>query len=175
MSIKCRKGTNLLELLLALSILSAAMYPIVYIFKMARPAARKTQTEFLATMLSHHVMETIVANKIADPNYLPPMSEALPVVATENAVQQVSDYFKFISDQGGPVRESDNGQLYWPLKQFKCQVDTYYLEGLLYKAIVYISYHNEGRDMKVFLERLLAQPQITESEDSFSETEGKAE
>jgi hypothetical protein len=29
--------------------------------------------------------------------------------------------------------------------------------------------------MKFFLERLLAQPQITESEDSFSETEGKSE
>lgn len=153
-----RRGTNLLELLLALSILSAALYPIVYIFKMAQPARKKTQTEFLATLLNHHVIETIIASKLENPDYLPQMAEAQPVVSSENAAQQVSEYFQFISDRGEAVVKDDASQLYWSLEQFKCQVDTYYLEGLLYKAIVYISYEKDGRNMKVFLEKLLTQP-----------------
>lgn len=162
MNFKRRNGTNLLELLLALSILSGALYPIVYIFKMSKPAQQKTQTEYLATLLTHHVVETIVASKIANADYLPPMTESQPVVQTANAVSQVSDYFKYISDRGQPVVEDDASQLFWSLKQFSCRVDTYYLEGFLYKAIVYITYEKDGKPMKVFLERLLAQPLLTE-------------
>jgi len=161
-----RKGSNILELLLALSILSAAMYPIIYIFKMARPEVEKTQNEFLATMLVHHVIETIIANKIKDPDYLPQMTDSQPVVQSDNRVRNVSDYFRFIGDNDGPVKENDQNQLYWTLKQFNCQVDTYYLEGLLYKVIVYITYEHEGRQMKVFLERLLAQPGIEMEEEN---------
>lgn len=166
MKLKGRKGTNLLELLLALSILSGALYPIVYILKMAQPAQKKTQTEYLATLLCHHVVESIIANKISDPNYLPPMTDSQPVVQSETSVAQVSDYFKNISNNGEAVTENDSSQLYWTLKQFSCRVDTYYLEGFLYKAIVYITYEKDGRQMKVFLERLLSQPVISDFEDT---------
>ncbi len=165
MNLKRRTGTNLLELLLALSILSGALYPIVYIFKMAQPARKKTQTEFLATLLTHHVVETIIAAKIQNPEYLPPMTESQPVVQTDNAVAQVSEYFRHISGNDEPIVEDDPSQLYWSLKQFNCRVDTYYLEGLLYKAIVYMTYEEDGRAMKVFLERLLTQPVISDHED----------
>ncbi|MEW6711600.1 MAG: hypothetical protein AB1403_17385 [Candidatus Riflebacteria bacterium] len=174
MKFKGRKGTNLLELLLALSILSGALYPIVYIFRMAQPVKKKTQTEFLATLLTHHIIETIVASKIANPDYLPPMTETQPIVQSDNAVANVSDYFRHISDQGETITESDTSQLYWSLKQFSCRVDTYYLEGFLYKAIVYITYEKDGRPMKVFLERLLSQP-LLGGNDSGSGSETAAE
>ncbi|GAB4273924.1 MAG: hypothetical protein Kow0029_13920 [Candidatus Rifleibacteriota bacterium] len=161
---KSRRGTNLLELLLALAILSGSLYPIVYIFKMAQPAREKTQNEFLATLLAHHVAETIVAGKIANKDYLPQMSEAKPVVSIADSAQQVSEFFKYISEKGEPVVEDDASQLYWPLKQFNCQLDTYYLEGLLYKVIIYITYNEDGRKMKVFLERLMAQPELIPDE-----------
>lgn len=162
MNLKSRNGTNLLELLLALSILSGALYPIIYIFKMSKPARQNTQTEYLATLLTHHVIETIIASKIANADYLPPMTELQPVVQTTNAVAQVSEYFQNISASGNAIVENDSSQLYWSLKQFACQVDTYYLEGALYKAIVYITYEKDGKPMKVFLERLLAQPSLSE-------------
>lgn len=162
MNLKRRNGTNLLELLLALSILSGALYPIVYIFKMSRPTIQKTQTEYLATLLTHHVVETIVANKIANPDYLPPMTESQPVVQNDNSVTQVSDYFRYASEKGEAIVENDPSQLFWPLKQFSCRVNTYYLEGFLYKAIVYITYQKDGKEMKVFLERLLAQPMLAD-------------
>jgi hypothetical protein len=125
---------------------------------MAKPAPEKTQTELLATLLAHHVMETIIANKIENPDYLPQMTDSQPVVHSENQVVQVSDYFSHIGENFAPVSQENDEQLYWTLKQFNCHVDTYYLEGFLYKVIVYITYHHDGREMKIFLERLMAQP-----------------
>lgn len=166
MAKKISKGTNLLELLLALSILSASLYPLVYIFKMAQPEAEKTQKEFLATLLCQHVIETIVANKIQNPDYLPQMTDSEPVVQGKTSVQQVSEYFAKLSQKNRPIEENDNSRLYEHLKPFKCQVDTYYLEGMIYKTMVYISYMQDKRKMKVFLERLLAQPSMVETEES---------
>ena len=146
--------TNLLELLLALAILSASLYPIAYIFKLGRPSIKKTQIEFLATLLAHHVMESIVAAKNLDSDYLPMMTEKESIVETHNSISNLSEYFAKASESNLPIDDKD--ELYWSLKPFKCKVDTYYLEGSIYKVIVYISYLKEGKEMRVFLERLLA-------------------
>jgi len=152
-----KQPANILELLLALAILSVSMYPLVYIFRISQVPRQKTQTEYLATLLAHHVIETIVARKSVNPSFLPFMSEAEPVVQSSDSVAPVSHYFRGIGEDGENITENDPGQLYWHLKQFSCQIDTYYLEGALYKVIVYISYLNEGRKMRVFFERLLPQ------------------
>ncbi|PKL50456.1 MAG: hypothetical protein CVV42_02880 [Candidatus Riflebacteria bacterium HGW-Riflebacteria-2] len=154
---KRKQPANILELLLALSILSVSMYPLVYIFRISQVPRQKTQTEYLATLLAHHVIETIVARKSVNPTFLPFMSEAEPVVQSSDSVAPVSYYFRGIGEDGENIRENDTTQLFWHLKQFNCQIDTYYLEGALYKVIVYISYLNEGRKMRVFFERLLPQ------------------
>lgn len=157
-----RQGTNLLELLLALSILSAALYPIVYIFKLAAPPKQKTQTEYLATLLAHHVIETIVAKHASNPSFLPTMEEGAPLVQSSGSVEPVCEYFRFISESGGDIIEEDASEMFWSLKPFKCQIDTYYLDSALFKVIVYITYQQEGRDMKVFFERLLSQTSASE-------------
>lgn len=161
---KQKQSANILELLLALSILSVSMYPLVYIFRISHAPRQKTQTEYLAILLAHHVIETIVARKRVDPSFLPLMSEAEPVVQSADSVAPVSPYFRGICESGENISENDPAQLFWHLKQFKCQIDTYYLEGALYKVIVYVSYLNEGRKMRVFFERLLPQ-KGTESEE----------
>ncbi len=160
-----RQGTNILELLLALSILSVSLYPIVYIFRIAHPPRQKTHTEYLATLLAHHAMETIIAKKALDPAYLPMMSDDQPVVESADAIANVSEYFRDISEKGENLNEDDS-QLYWSLKQFNCRIDTYYLEGALFKAIVYVSYIKDGRTMKVFFERLLSQSDEPEAGES---------
>lgn len=162
--IRNRRGTNILELLLALAILSVSMYPIVYIFRIAAPARQKTQTEYLATLLAHHAMETIIARRLIDPEYLPAMSDPEPVVQSSDSVSNVSQYFRDISEKGENINESNDSQLFWPLKQFNCQIDTYYLEGAMFKVIVYVSYLKDGRNMKVFFERLLSRSEA-ENED----------
>ena len=156
---KVTKNTNLLELLLALAVLSVSLYPIVYIFKLGQPTVKRTQKEFLATLLAHHVIETIVAAKNANPDYLPLMTAKEQVVETGNSVNNLSEYFLNASPNNLPIMRNDG--LYWSLKPFKCKVDTYYLEGSIYKVIVYISYFKEGKEMKVFLERLLASSPAT--------------
>lgn len=161
---KNKQSTNILELLLALSILSVSMYPLVYIFRIAQTPRQKTQTEYLATLLAHHVIETIVARKSVDPAFLPLMSDTEPVVQSTDSVAPVSHYFRGIGETGENITENDQSQLFWQLKQFSCQIDTYYLEGALYKVIVYISYQNEGRNMRVFFERLLPQSDSAEKE-----------
>ena len=85
------------------------------------------------------------------------MSDTEPVVQSTDSVAPVSHYFRGIGETGENITENDQSQLFWQLKQFSCQIDTYYLEGALYKVIVYISYQNEGRNMRVFFERLLPQ------------------
>ncbi len=162
--IKNRRGTNILELLLALAILSVSMYPIVYIFRIAAPAKQKTQTEYLATLLAHHAMETIIARRLLDPQYLPVMSDPEPVVQSSDSVSNVSQYFRDISEKGENINENNDSQLFWPLKQFSCQIDTYYLEGAMFKVIVYVSYLKDNRNMKVFFERLLSRTEV-EDED----------
>lgn len=161
---KQKHSANILELLLALSILSVSMYPLVYIFRISQTPRQKTQTEYLATLLAHHVIETIVARKSVDPAFLPFMSDAEPVVQSTDSVAPVNHYFRGISESGENITENDPAQLFWHLKQFNCQIDTYYLEGALYKVIVYISYQNEGRNMRVFFERLLPQRESNEPE-----------
>ncbi|MBU1108778.1 MAG: hypothetical protein KKB51_19030 [Candidatus Riflebacteria bacterium] len=161
---KHKQPTNILELLLALSILSVSMYPLVYIFRISQIPRQKTQTEYLATLLAHHVIETIVARKSVDPSFLPFMSDAEPVVQSADSVAPVSNYFRGICENGENITENGPSQLFWHLKQFNCQIDTYYLEGALYKVIVYISYQNEGRNMRVFFERLLPQSDSVEQE-----------
>ena len=153
------KKTNLLELLLALAILSASLYPIAFIFRLSRPSIKKTQQEFLATLLAHHVIESIVATKGQDADYLPQMTEKESIVEMDNSVMSVSEYFANASEQGISIAENDD--LYWSLKPFRCKVDTYYLEGSIYKVIVYISYVEEGKDMRVYLERLLTSSPIS--------------
>lgn len=152
-----RQGSNILELLLALAILSVSLYPIVYIFRIAHPPRQKTHTEYLATLLAHHAMETIIARKALDSAYLPTMSDPEPVVQSADAINHVSEYFRDITESGENISEDSDSQLFWSLKQFNCSIDTYYLEGALFKAIVYVTYLKDGRTMKVFFERLLSQ------------------
>jgi hypothetical protein len=111
----------------------------------------------MATLLAHHVVETIVAKRAQDPSYLPAMSYSEPVVQSAEHVEPVSQYFRTISPSGESITENDDSQLFWSLKPYKCQIDTYYLDESLFKAIVYITYQKEGRTMKVFFERLLPQ------------------
>lgn len=151
--------TNLLELLLALAILSASLYPIAFIFRLSKPSIKKTQQEFLATLLAHHVIESIVATKRQDTDYLPQMTEKEAVVEMNNSTVGLSEYFVQSSEQNIPIGENDD--LYWSLKPFRCKVDTYYLEGSIYKVIVYISYKEEGKEMRVSLERLLTSSPIS--------------
>jgi hypothetical protein len=165
-AINKRRGINILELLLALSILSVSMYPIVHIFRIAHPPRQKTHSEYLATLLAHHVMETIIARKAKDPSYLPDMSNPEPIVQTSDAVAHVSEFFREIGETGESISEQDNQQLFWSLKEFSCNIDTYYLEGALFKPIVYISYVKDGRNMRVFLERLLSQTDSESDEET---------
>jgi hypothetical protein len=152
-----RSGTSLMELLLALAVLSAAMYPVVFIFRIGNPPKQTNHQEYTATLLAHHVIETIVARRAVNPSYLPAMSEPEPVVESAEHVEPVSQYFRNISANNDSITETNDSQLFWTLKPFKCQIDTYYLDGNLFKAIVYITYQREGRTMKVFFERLLPQ------------------
>jgi hypothetical protein len=80
-------------------------------------------------------------------------------VAEITTGKSVSEYFSSFSPNNDSVSEKSDQQIFWSLKPFSCQVDTYYLEGNLYKAIAYVGYTHEDRKMRVFLERLLAQSQ----------------
>ena len=152
-----RQGSNLLELLLALCILTGAFYPLMHIFRISIPTKQHSQKEMLATLLAHHVMESIIAKKITDPQYLPQMSDPEPIVSSPDSVDLVSEYFRYVSKSNNDITESESPELYWSLKPYSCRVDTYFLEGSIYKVIVNISYEQQGRIMNVFFERLLAQ------------------
>ena len=153
-----RPGATLLELLLAACFLSIFLVPLFYLFKLSKPPDRKSEMEFMASLLARHVIERIVAGKVDDPDYLPSMTPEEPTVVFPEGYQAVSQYFRNILGKDNGLDEETNQKLYWALKPFKCQVDTYYLEDNMYKVIVYVSYEEDGRKKRVFLERLLDHP-----------------
>ena len=148
-------GASLLDILLAACLLSVSLVPLFYLFKLSRPTFAKSPMEFSATLLANHVMESIVADKLADPDSLPTMTGEEPIVVTNEGFHAVSEYFRHILDQTQGLEEKNHQVLYWSFKPFRCKVDTYYLEDYLYKVIVYISFVEEGQDRKIFVERLL--------------------
>ena len=150
-----RKAFSLLETLLVLAILSVSIYPLAHIIYISMPLNLHTDDEYMATLLAHHVMETIVAKRAKDPSYIPSVSEASPVVLPPGSSEKVSEYFSNFKEYNGPVNEKNDPQLYWAINKFKCKVDTYFLDKGMFKVFVYIIYQKDGREMKVFFERLL--------------------
>ncbi|MBF0498540.1 MAG: hypothetical protein HQM09_00270 [Candidatus Riflebacteria bacterium] len=146
---------GMLELLGVVCILSISLAPLFYLVRLTRTTERRSEAEFTATLLAQHVMERIVAMAMKNPSSLPPMTAEEPIVAEPDGSGSVSEYFRFLLGEYRTITPEDSPKLYWALKPFKCQVDTYYLEDRLYKLIVYISYDEEGRKKRIYLERLL--------------------
>ena len=163
-----KKGTSLFETLLILAILSVSIYPLAHIVYMSMPVVSHTDDEYLATLLAHHVMETIVAKRAKDPSYLPSISEACSIVASHEDSEKISEYFTDFKEYNGPITETNDPQLYWAVKKFKCKVDTYFLDKNTFKVFVYIIYSKEGKEKKVFFERLLPVNEI--SSDDYEDT-----
>ena len=165
----CRKAISLLETLLVLAILSVSIYPLVHIIHISMPVTAHTDDEYMATLLAHHVMETIVARRAKDPSYIPSVSEACPVVRTSGSSDKISEYFSYFKEYNGPITETNDPQLYWTINNFKCKVDTYLLDKGMFKVFVYIIYKKDGREMKVFFERLLPLNEVPDAEDDEAE------
>ena len=149
---KNKKAVSLIEILLILAILSIAIVPFVHIISLSIPIDSHTDDEYMANLLSQHVMETIIAKKIKNPNFLPSVSESKPIVS--NQTDKISEYFDYFEEFKGPITKNQDSQLYWAIDKFKCKVDTYLLDSNLFKVVVYIIYKKDGREMKVYLERL---------------------
>lgn len=145
----------MLELLGIFCILSISLAPLFYLVRLTKTAEHRSEAELSATLLAQHVMERIVAMTAKNPANLPPMTPEEPIVAEPDGSGPVSAYFTFLLGDYRTISPEDFPKLYWALKPFKCQVDTYYLEDRLYKIIVYIGYEEEGRKKRIYLERLL--------------------
>lgn len=151
-----RRGATIMELLLATCFLSISLMPLLYLFNLTKKIPVRSESEFLATLLAQHVMEKIIGFCGENPDQLPSMSPEEPLVSAPDTPQNVSEYFREILGKTEGLGENDFPGLYWAMRQFKCQVDTYYLEDNLYKIIVYIFYEEGGQRKRVFLERLLS-------------------
>lgn len=158
-----------MEILLVLTVLSFSLFPLVHIIAMTSPVDLHTDDEYMATLLAQHVMETIIAKRANNPNYLPSVSDFRPVVASIGTLEQTSEFFNDFKEFNGPVSENLEPQLYWAMNKFKCRVDTYLLDDALFKVVVYITYVHDGRDMKVYVERLFAQNSILPQENDNKE------
>ena len=150
-----KKALSLFETLLVMAILSVSIYPLVHIIYISMPISSHSDDEYMATLLAHHVMESIVAKRAKDPSYIPSVSEACPVALPSGSSDKISEYFSFFKEYNGSITETNDPQLYWAIKKFKCKVDTYFLDKDMFKVFVYIIYQKDGREMKVFFERLL--------------------
>lgn len=144
-----------MELLFATCILSISLAPLFYIFNFTRKTQEQSELEFTASLLAQHVMEEIVGYCQAHPDAIPPMTQEEPIVLSAGMTRKVSEYFREILDSHDGIDEGQP-ELFWAMKPFSCQVDTYFLEANLYKVIVYILYEEAGRKKRVFVERLVS-------------------
>jgi len=146
---------GMLELLGVFCILSISLAPLLYLVRLTKGAEERSEMEFTATLLAQHVMEKIVALSIVNPGSLPPMTPEQPLVAGPDGAGAVSEYFRFLLGDYRTITQEESPKLYWALKPFSCQVDTYYLEDRIYKVIVYIGYEEDARRKRIYLERLI--------------------
>ena len=154
-----RRGSSILELLLAGCLLSVSLVPLFYLFNLTKRSGESSEKEFQAILLAQHAMERAVAVCNENAQSLPPMTGEEPVVSSPDLPQNVSEYFREVLGKTDGIQETELPVLYWALKPFKCQVDTYFLEDNLYKIIVYVFYEESGKKKRVFLERLLSRVQ----------------
>jgi len=143
-------------MLFAACLLSVSLIPLFYLFNLTKKAAEISEKEVLASLLAHHVMEEIVAFCNNNPDSLPPITNEEPTVRSPENPQNVSEYFREILGKSDGLSETDFPALYWALKQYKCQIDTYFLEDNIYKVIVYVTFEDSGQKRKIFLERLIS-------------------
>lgn len=161
-----KSGVNLFELLLALAIVSALLYPMMIIIRTSKSPLNESPKELLATFLAHHVMEKIIAKKSVDYDYLPRMNEEEPLVDVAGSVLPVSQFFRH--NTGEKLISPSDEALYDIVRNYKCKIDTYYLENSMYKVIVYISFIEENTRKRVFLTRILPR---TDSRNPFDRPE----
>ena len=140
-------------------LLSVSLVPLFYLFNLTKRGGEASEKEFQAVLLCQHAMEHAIALCNANAQSLPPMTGEEPIVSSPDLPQNVSEYFREIMGKTDGIQENDYPVLYWALKPFRCQVDTYFLEDNLYKIIVYIFYEEGGKKKRVFLERLLSRAQ----------------
>lgn len=138
-----------LELLLTLALLTACAYPAVYMFCTSSPKTKGSQAKYTAVLLAHHVMESIIAKKLINPEYVP------DIIPSEK-VAQTGEFFKLLNSPNEPSKAAYS-RLAKALNGFEYRVDTYYLEENVYKIIVYVTYQLDGNEMSIFFERLLPQ------------------
>ncbi|MBI3039798.1 hypothetical protein HYY75_12265 [bacterium] len=153
----CKKGVTVTELLLTFCLLTISLAPLYYLYTLTKKPPERSNAELLAVLLAQHVVEAIVASKISNPESLPPMTSEEPLVTHDGDVRSVSIYFRNLFGKFQGVSIEDDPVLYWAFKPYQCKLDTYYLEDQLYKVIAYISYQEENRQKRVYLERLLDQ------------------
>ncbi|MBF0405935.1 MAG: hypothetical protein HQM10_01170 [Candidatus Riflebacteria bacterium] len=152
---KRKSGVGILELLGVACILSLSIGPLFHLMKLTRMAEQKSEMEFMATLVAHHVMERIVALSQKNPEKLPPMSSEKPVIMQPEQNEPESDYFSFTDGKYKTLSSEDSPELFSALSPFKCQVDTYFLEDSLYKIIVYVIFEENQIKKRIYLERLL--------------------
>ena len=150
------RGSSLMELLFATCVLSLSLAPLFYIFNFTRRTQEQSELEFTASLLAQHVMEEIVGFCRTNPDAIPPMTGEEPVVMSAGMPRNISEYFREILDTHEGIDETRHPELYWAMKPFTCQVDTYFLEPNLYKVIVYILYEESGQKKRIFVERLVS-------------------
>ena len=160
---KTKYDLSLIELLLALAILSVSLYPIVHIAHIYSLPAVDSNDNLQATMLAHHVMETIKTQRANDSHYLPSQASDFQKI--------VAEYFAKVFQCSEARRENQDLLLKTALDKYKCSIDTYFLDEKLFKVIVYVTYKKDGRNRKVFFERLFTQKNLYFGEEENEEEE----
>ncbi|MBF0543544.1 MAG: hypothetical protein HQM08_03880 [Candidatus Riflebacteria bacterium] len=149
--------------------MSISLAPLFYLIKLTKMAEQRSEMEFSATLLAHHVMEKIVALSLKNPDKLPPLSPEKSIISTDSQGDVPSEYFTFLEGKYKTLSSEDSPELYTSLKPFKCQVDTYFLEDSLYKIIVYIIFEEDHIKKRIYLERLIVLNNLSKEIKTLSE------
>ena len=165
-----KKNLSLIELLVVLTILSVSFFPLTQIINLA---SRKTRSNndsfFIATMIAHHVMESIIAKRDANPNWLPSVCDYKSIVLASDT-ESVNEYFDTFVEYDGAITQAKDSRLFETLKKYKCRIDSYFLEKDLFKIVVYITYLEDKIEKKIYLERILSHNSYNPENETETET-----
>ena len=166
-----KKDLSLIECLIVFAILSMSLFPLIQIIKFASPVNTNTDDEYLASLLAHHVMETIIAKRANNSSFFPSVSESYPVVLASES-NKISEYFDDLPEFDGAINKTNSPRLFNAFNKYKCKIDSFFLDSNLFKIVVYISFNKNGHKTRVYFERLLPQNNFEVEDKDIQDNDG---
>lgn len=150
-----RIAFTLFETLIIITILSLCLSPTFYILRQLQPVSSEieTQLDIIATLIAHHILETIIAQLYSSSH------KCLPEIISSEQQFTNSKYFETIKNALSNSKIVENhkisDKILSTLEKFKIKIENYFLDNNLFKLVITIKYNDIHENKKIIIDRVI--------------------